>query len=63
MEQANCILLARNVAKVIRNTPVASLDDVAELHRKFPRNDIGVEFAGEAWYFFPEFDDPGHYHG
>lgn len=57
MSNAQCIVLAKNAARVVRNRIVTSLDEVAAIHAEVPQNDIGVTWEGIDWVFFPEFDD------
>lgn len=57
---AQCIVLAKNAPRVLRNRIVTTLDEVAALHEELPRNDIGVTWEGIDWVFFPELDDPNY---
>lgn len=56
------IVLARNSAHILRKKLVTTFEELLELHRLFPRNDIGLFTdptgeGGDLWMYIPEHDD------
>lgn len=57
MEHLLNVVITTDNGHILRNATVASFEEVAELHRKFPRRLLGVFAGEEMWLWVPEMRD------